>query len=87
MPKNSFDSIMDWDYHPQIILMLSFCIAYELGGGGLSLALIISSAVAMPFIAIPLFLPYLAIVMLLAALLSLPQAIQLILAPQDQAVH
>jgi hypothetical protein len=76
MPKNNADKIMGWDYHPQIILMLSFCIAYVMGDGGLSLALIISSAVAMPFIAIALFLPYLAIVMLFAALLSLPQAIR-----------
>lgn len=83
MSENKTDSIMDWQYHPQLILILSFCIAYILGSGELSLALIISSTVAMPFIAIALFLPYLAVVMLLAALLSLPQAMQSILHPQD----
>ncbi len=77
MPKNSFDHIIDWPYHPQMIIAITFagCFVAAIHGGGTAWAALIVSAIVAPFGALLLFLPYLVTVVVLAALLSLFQAI------------
>lgn len=77
MSKNSFDRIMDWPYHPQMIIAIAFagCFVAATQGGGPAWAALIASAIIAPFAALLLFLPYLVIVVALAALLTLLQSI------------
>jgi len=77
MSKNSFDRIIDWPYHPQMIIAVAFagCFVAATQGGGPAWAALIVSAIVAPFGALLLFLPYLVTVVVLAALLSLFQAI------------
>jgi hypothetical protein len=81
MSKNSFDRIMDWPYHPQMIMTTAyiFCFTACMQNGAPIWAELIAVAVAVaivtPFAALLLFLPYLITIVVLAALFSLPQAI------------
>ncbi|MGZ4953590.1 MAG: hypothetical protein ACXV8Q_00640 [Methylobacter sp.] len=89
MPKSIFDRMTGWAYHPQAILTISFagCFAAALQGSAPVWAALIAAAIAAPFAALVLFLPYLASVIIFAALLSLPQAIQSILQRSAPAAH
>lgn len=77
MPKTNFDRIIGWPYHPQMIIAITFagCFLAAVQGGGPAWAALIISAIVAPFGALLLFLPYLVTVVVLAALLSLFQAI------------
>jgi len=70
MSRHVFDCVIDWDFHPQVILCLGFVVAYYLMGSGLSLATLIAAAFAMPFLAVLLFIPYLVVVVIVAACLA-----------------
>ncbi len=74
MPKSIFDWVMDWPYHPQTIITLSFagCFVAAMQGGGPVWAALIAAAIAAPFASFLLFLPYIAAIILLASVLSLP---------------
>jgi hypothetical protein len=78
MPKSIFDRIVDWPYHPQTILGSAFvgCFIATMQGDGPIWAALVVAAVTAPFAALLLFLPYFVSVAVLAALFSLPQAIQ-----------
>lgn len=77
MSKNSFDRIMDWPYHPQMIIAIAFagCFVVTTQGGRPAWAALIVAAIIAPFAALLLFLPYVVIVVALAALLTLLQSI------------
>jgi hypothetical protein len=77
MSKSSFDRIMDWPYHPQMIIAIAFVgfFVASMHGDGPAWAAVIASAIVAPFAALLLFLPYLIIIVVLAALFSLLQAI------------
>jgi len=92
MPKSIFDSIIDWPYHPQTIIVLSFagCFVATMQGDGPVWAALVASAIFVPVAALVLFMPYLAGVMLLASVLSLPslfRAIQAALHKSVPATH
>ncbi|EGW22172.1 hypothetical protein [Methylobacter tundripaludum] len=92
MPKSIFDRIVDWPYHPQTILGIAFvgCFIATMQGDGLIWAALVVAAVTAPFAALLLFLPYLATIMLLAVVLSLPsliRAIQAALHTSAPATH
>jgi len=70
MKKNRFDQIMDWDYHPHVLLFLGFMVGYYLTDDDFSLAALIASAIAMPLIALILFIPYLVIVWVVAGIVA-----------------
>jgi hypothetical protein len=78
MSKSIFERIMDWPYHPHMMITLGFagCFTAAMQGGGSIWAGLIAAAFTAPFAALLLFLPYLVIVVVLAALFSLLQAIQ-----------
>lgn len=78
MPKSIFDSIINWPYHPQTIIALSFagCFVATMQGDGPVWAALVASAIFAPIAALVSFVPYVAIAVSFAALLSLPQAIQ-----------
>jgi len=87
MPKSVFDRIMDWPYHPQMIIAIAFACCFILsmqGDSPITWAALIAAAIVAPVAAFVLFLPYLFSVTLLAALLSLPQAIRAFLHCSDQ---
>ncbi|MCK9397063.1 MAG: hypothetical protein M0Q44_15905 [Methylobacter sp.] len=88
MPKSIFDRVMDWPYHPRAIIALSFagCFAATIQGGGPAWAALVASAIAAPFAALVLFMPYLAGVMLSAFALSLPSLIRAIQAALHKSV-
>lgn len=73
MPKSIFDRVMDWPYHPQAIIALSFagCFVATMQGDGPIWAALVVAAIAAPIAALVLFLPYLIAVTLLASVLSL----------------
>ncbi|MGZ4954446.1 MAG: hypothetical protein ACXV8Q_04975 [Methylobacter sp.] len=77
MPTN-FDRIINWPYHPQTIIATAFisCVTAMMQGDGPLWAALIASAFIAPIAALLLFLPYFVSVAVLAALLSLPQAIR-----------
>jgi hypothetical protein len=81
MTKSIFDRIMDWPYHPQTIITIAFASIFitSMQDGGPVWAALIVAAIAAPFAALVLFLPYLLSVVGLAILLSLPKAIQAVL--------
>jgi hypothetical protein len=69
---------MDWTYHPQMIIAISFisCFVVTMQGDGPVWAALVAAAVFSPIAALLWFIPYLVIIMVLATLLSLPQIIQ-----------
>jgi hypothetical protein len=78
MPKSIFDRIMDWPYHPPLIMTLAFVGGFTaaMQGGGPLWAGLIAAAFMAPFAALILFLPYLFAVTLLAFVLSLSSLIR-----------
>ena len=76
---NCFYRIMDWPYHPRVIITLGFLVSLytSMSYGDAPLwAGLIASAIVMPFIPIFLFSPYLLTVVVLAAMYSLLRAIR-----------
>lgn len=82
MPKSIFDRIVDWPYHPQMMLTIAYALCFTacIQSGAPAWAELIAVAIAVaivaPFAAMMLFLPYVFIVSVLALLLSLPQVMQ-----------
>jgi hypothetical protein len=89
MPKSAFDRIIDWPFHPQMIIAIAFacCFILSMQGDSPTWAALIVAAIAAPVAAFALFLPYLLSITLLAALLSLPQAIRAFCHCSDQKAH
>jgi len=87
MPKSIFDRIVDWPYHPQIILGIAFvgCFIATIQGNGPAWAALTASAFFTPIAALLLFLPYLIVIMLLAFVLSLPSLIRAIQATRHKS--
>lgn len=78
MSNNSFDRIINWPYHPQMIIAIGFACSYAatmLGDGSIRAGLIVAIFVG-PWIGLLVFLPYSVIVWILAVLASLLQAIR-----------
>lgn len=78
MSKNSFDRIINWPYHPQMIIAIGFACSYAAtmqGDGPIWAGLIVAAFVG-PWIGLLVFLPYIASVWMLAVLASLLQAIR-----------
>ncbi len=78
MPTSIFDRIINWPYHPHLIMTLSFVGFFiaAMQEQTPAWAALIAAAIAMPFIALVAFVPYVVIVALLSVLLSLPQAMR-----------
>lgn len=92
MPKSIFERVMDWPYHPQAIIALSFagCFVATMQGDGPVWAALVASAIFSPIAALVLFFPYFIAVMLLAFVLSLHsliRAIQATLHKSAPATH
>lgn len=81
MSESRFDSLIDWRYHPQMIMVLGFagCLFANLQDGGPFWAALIAAAVMTLPACLLLFIPYAVSVWVLAVLLLLPQAIRLML--------
>lgn len=88
MSKNNYDRIINWPHHHHMILAVSFLFAFfaSMPGEGPVWPALIAATIAMPFVGIFVFTPYVLSIWLLAVLFSLPQAIRSIhrhLAPKD----
>lgn len=68
---------MNWPHHPCTILALSGLLALCAGWSGNNIMpLLLASIIIMPVIALFLFMPYVVVIAVIAALLSLTQAIR-----------
>jgi hypothetical protein len=79
MVENCFFRIMDWPYHPRLIMLSGFLVSLYAGMSGSDAPLwagLVASAFITPFMAVFLFIPYLITVVVLAALFSLLQAMR-----------
>lgn len=78
MPKSNFDRIMDWPYHPQIIIAAGFACAYAaaMQGDGPIWAALIVAAFAAPLAGLLLFLPYFVSIWILAVSAALLEALE-----------
>ena len=78
MPQNIFYRIIDWPYHPNMIMTLVFiaCFFAAMQGDGPIWAALIAASIGMPFAVLLLFAPYAISVWVIAVLFSLLQAIQ-----------
>lgn len=77
MLKNSFDRILNWPYHSNMIYALGFSCSFSaaMQGGGPIWAALIASAFAAPFVGFLVFIPYFLGVLVLAILFALLEAI------------
>lgn len=75
--KNSYERIISWPYHPQMIIAAGFVCAYAavMQGDGPIWAALIVAAFAGPLLGFLLFLPYVVSIWILAVLLEAMQSV------------